>query len=715
MSKLVLVDGHALFHRAFHAMPPLTTSKGELVNAVYGFTVMLLKVLEDIKPEYAAVAFDTKAPTFRHTQFTGYKAHRIAAPSEMHEQLPRVKEVVSRLNIPIFVLEGYEADDIIGTLASQAVDQEVFIVTGDRDALQLVNTHVKTYMPGKSLSDIIIHDGRSFEQKYGFKPKQLIDFKALVGDASDNIPGVAGIGEVSATKLIAEFGSVEEIYKNLEKIPEKTSKKLAEGAESAVMSKQLATIDTAVPIRLDLNKCLLHDYDKASAVELFEDLEFTSLIKRLPGIGKVTLKPKNHEDQGELFNNEESVEPVKKTETQLDAVLREMEEYGVLIDKSYLDKLSSDINAAIAKLEKGIYSSVGHEFNLNSPKQLSEVLFTELGLTSTKKGKSHASTDVETLTELLGAHPCIEMLLSYRELFKLKSTYVDALPPLLDKNNRLHTHYHTDATKTGRLSSNNPNLQNIPAKGGWGMKVRAAFVAPKGSKLLSADYNQIELRVMAHLSGDKRLKEIFAAGEDIHTRTAVEILNKKPEEVSKDDRRLAKVVNFGIMYGLSPFGLSRQLKIDRDAAATIIDKYFEEFPGVKAWLDKTLAQAYEKGYVETLGGFRRYLIELKQGNQRVRAAGERQAINSPVQGTAADIIKAAMIKMASKLKSKELKTKMILQVHDELVFEVPDQEIETVYPLIKETMEKTFKLDVPIVIEAKIGQNWGEMNVFRFD
>ncbi len=709
MSKLVLVDGHALFHRAFHAMPPLTTSKGELVNAVFGFTSMLLRVLNDIKPEYAVVAFDTKAPTFRHTQYTAYKAHRIAAPEEMHQQLPRIKEVVDSLNIPIFVLEGYEADDIIGTLANQAVDLEVDIVTGDRDALQLVNTHIKTYMPGKSLSDIQIYDGKRFEEKYGFKPKQLIDFKALVGDASDNIPGVMGIGEVSATKLIQEFGSLEEIYKNLNKIPEKISQKLAADAENAKMSKELATIDTAAPIRLDLNKCILSDYDHQKAIKLFEELEFKSLIPRLPGVSVNTKKVEINENQTELFGTNEQIEPVKQETTELDKVLREMEKSGVLVDKKYLEKLAKEINAKIVELEKEIYKSVGHEFNLNSPKQLAGVLFGELGLTPFKKGKEHASTGEETLVELTGAHPMIEMLLSYRELFKLKSTYVDALPPLLDENNRLHTSYHTDATKTGRLSSTNPNLQNIPVKGEWGIKVRNAFIAPVGSKLISADYNQIELRVMAHLSGDKALKEIFQKGEDIHTRTAAEILNKKPEEVTKDDRRIAKVVNFGIMYGISPFGLARQLKIDHDTAKQIIDRYFEEFSGVKIWLENTLSDAYAKGYVETLGGFRRYLIELKQGNHHLRAAGERMAINAPVQGTAADIIKAAMIRLDSQLK--DHKTKMILQVHDELVFETPDNEVAKIYPVIKETMEQTFKLDVPVVIESKIGQNWGQMKL----
>ncbi len=474
------------------------------------------------------------------------------------------------------------------------------------------------------------------------------------------------------------------------------------------MSKELATIDTAAPIRLDLNKCILADYDHQKAINLFEELEFKSLIKRLPNVGKLTQKQTAAEGQEELFTNEEQVEPVKQETTQLDKVLREMETHGVLIDKNYLSSLAKEIDSEIAKHEKAIYKAVGHEFNLNSPKQLSGVLFGELGLTPLKKGKDHASTDEETLTELVGSHDAIELLLKYRELFKLKSTYVDTLPLLLDKDNRIHTHYHSDATKTGRLSSKDPNLQNIPVKGEWGSKVREAFIAPKGAKLISSDYNQIELRVMAHLSQDKNLLEIFKRGEDIHTRTAAEILDKDPSAVTKDDRRIAKMVNFGIMYGISPFGLSRQLKIDRDSAKVIIDKYFEEFSGVKIWLDNTLTEAYAKGYVETLGGFRRYLIELKQGNYRVRAAGERQAINAPVQGTAADIIKASMIKLNNQL-NKNHQTKMILQVHDELVFEVPDSEVESIQPVIKDLMEKTFKLSVPVTVEMKIGQNWGQM------
>ncbi len=713
MSKLVLVDGHALFHRAFHAMPPLTTSKGELVNAVFGFTSMLLRVLGDIKPEYAVVAFDTKAPTFRHTQFTAYKAHRLAAAPEMISQLPRIKEVVEALNIPIFTLEGWEADDVIGTLAQQAMGHEVLIVTGDRDALQLVNTHIKAYMPGKSLSDIVIWDGAKFEEKYGFKPKQLIDYKALVGDASDNIPGVMGIGEVSATKLIQEYGSVEEIYKNLDKIPAKVSEKLAAGSEMAAMSKKLATIDTNSPIQLDLKKCILADYDKDKVLKLFEELEFNSLLKKLPNADQLVKQAPVHEAQGDLFSAkvEIPVESVKQDLTQLDKVLRAMEDYGALVDRAYLVKLSGELNQAIVTCEKAIYDSVGHEFNLNSPKQLSGVLFGELGLIPLKKGKDHASTDEETLRELVGTHPAIEELLTYRVLFKLKSTYVDAIPPLLDVNNRVHTHYHADATSTGRLSSKDPNLQNIPNSGEWGLKFREAFIAPQGSKLISADYNQIELRVMAHLSQDANLLGIFNRGEDIHTRTAAEIFNKNPQEITKDDRRVAKTVNFGILYGISSFGLSRQLKIDRDAAKALIERYFEEFPAVKAWQEKTLAEAYENGYVETLGGFRRYLVELKQGNFHVRAAGERQAINAPVQGTAADIIKAAMIKLHSKLKN--LQTNMTLQVHDELVFETPEGEVEKVIPLIKEEMENAFKLSVPIEVEVKLGQNWGKMEVVK--
>ncbi|MEX0617116.1 MAG: DNA polymerase I [Candidatus Woykebacteria bacterium] len=715
--KLVLIDGHAVFHRAYHAMPPLTTSKGELVNAVFGFTSMLLRAIADIKPEYIACTFDTADATFRHTEYTGYKAQRAAAPEEMHEQMPRVKEVLSVLNIPVFELSGYEADDIIGTLVKQATengapDLEVIIVTGDRDSFQLARPRVKIYTPGKSFSDVVYYDEKIIKEKYGVEPEKIIDIKALAGDQSDNIPGVRGIGDVGATKLIKEFGTVEEIYKNLDKVPEKLRKLLAADAESAVMSKKLATIDVNTPIELDLKKCVLHDYDKNETLKLFEELEFRSLINKLPGMDNKTRnsKPEIQDDnQVGLFDKDK--EEKTGTNDELDKVLRKMEETGVLMDRAKLEDLSNEVNGELSKLEKEIYKKVGHEFNLNSPKQLSGVLYDELNLIPERSTriKTHKSTDEATLSTLIGAHPAIELIMKYRELFKLKSTYIDALPAQIGSDGRIHTTYHADTTRTGRLSSKNPNLQNIPARGDWGEKVRSAFIAPKGSILLSADYNQIEIRVMAHISGDKELKRIFEQGEDIHTEAAVAVLGKKPEEVTREDRRIAKIINFGIMYGISPFGLAQQLKIHPSEAKEIIERYFARFPAVEAWAGSILRVAYEKGYVETLGGFKRYVLELRSSNQTVRKAGERIAVNSPIQGTAADIIKTAMVEISNKLRVTNSKTKMILQVHDELVFEVPENELKKIAPIVKEIMENSFPLSVPLVVEVKVGKNWGSM------
>ena len=575
MKKLVLVDGHAVFHRAYHALPPLTTSKGELVNAVFGFTSMLLRAIADIKPDYIAVTFDTAEPTFRHQEYTAYKAQRAPAPEELHEQLPRTKEILGVLNIPVFELAGYEADDIIGTLVKQATQNgmeylETIVVTGDRDTLQLVRPRVRIYTPGKSFSDVVYYDERSVKEKYGLEPKQLIDYKGLAGDSSDNIPGVRGIGDKGATKLLQEFGTIEEVYKNLDKIPERTRKLLEEDAESAVMSKKLGTIDLDVPIKLELDKCVLVDYDKKAATDLFLELEFRSLIPKLPGSEQITdSKDTKANGQTSLFTKEKTGNNEK-----LDPVLRDMEKWGVLIDQKNLSQLSKEINKDIDKLENKIYQEVGHEFNLNSPKQLSGVLYDELNLQPERSTriKSHKSTDEATLSTLIDAHPMIELILQYRELFKLKSTYIDALPEQIGDDGRVHTHYHADVTRTGRLSSKNPNLQNIPARGTWGERIRSAFIAPRGQLLLSADYNQIELRVMAHMSGDKELLRVFEVGEDIHTQAAMAVFGKKPVNVTKEDRRMAKIINFGIMYGISPYGLATQLKMEPQEAREIIDK-----------------------------------------------------------------------------------------------------------------------------------------------
>ncbi|OGY23892.1 MAG: hypothetical protein A2172_05155 [Candidatus Woykebacteria bacterium RBG_13_40_15] len=733
MKKLVLIDGHAVFHRAYHALPPLTTSKGELVNAVFGFTSMLLRAIADIKPDYIAVAFDTSEPTFRHQEYTAYKAQRIVAPEELHEQMPRAKEVVEALNIPIFELAGYEADDIIGTLVTQSAkfnpptgrvgtrnDLEVIIVTGDRDTLQLIRPGVKVYSPGKSFSDVVYFDQKIVKEKYGLEPAQLIDFKALAGDQSDNIPGVRGIGEVTAKKLLQGFESLENIYKNLNKIPEKTRNLLAKDAEVAALSKKLATIDVQTPVKLDLAKCVLKDYDQKAAEELFLELEFRSLIPKLPGFSKSKVAD-NPAGQGTLFEKQKEEETGRSDD--LEKVLREMENYGVLIDTKKLSSLAKEIDGKLSSLEKEIYKHVGHEFNLNSPKQLSTVLYDELNLTPERSTriKTHKSTDEATLSTMVEAHPVIEPILQYRELFKLKSTYVDALPNQIGQDGRIHTHYHTDITRTGRLSSKDPNLQNIPARSELGEKVRSAFIAPSGCLLLSGDYNQIELRVMAHISGDEALKKVFEEGQDIHTEAAEAVLGKKHGEVTKEDRRIAKIVNFGIMYGISPYGLATQLKIEPAAAKEIIDRYFERFPGVREWVGAILREAYEKGFVETLGGFKRYVLELRSSNQTVRRLGERVAVNSPIQGTAADIIKKAMVNISKQLAparqaspgevggESRKQTKMILQVHDELVFEVPEGELKEVTPIIKDCMENCFPLSIPLVVELKVGKNWGEM------
>ncbi len=696
-----MVDGHALLHRAFHALPPLTTSRGELVNAVYGFSMMLLRVLEDIKPDYVAVTFDRAAPTFRHAQYTGYKSHRIKAPDELYAQLEKVKEVVDALSIPVFEMDGYEADDLIGTLVKQATENgienlEIYIVTGDRDTFQLVRPRVKVYAPGKSYSDVVIYDEVKIKQKYGLAPRQLIDFKALAGDPSDNIPGVRGIGEVSATKLLQQYESIENLYRHLFELPERVKKMLEEGAEEAVLSKQLATIDMEAPLKLDLTCCRLGNYNRQKALKLFQELEFKSLIPRLPNGG---FQPKI----------EKAPEPDLSSKPALEEVLKGMERTGVLIDCQILEGFGADLEVRIKEIENKIYSEVGHEFNLNSPKQLAEVLYGELRLTPGKKGKNHLSTDVMALTALREAHPAVESILQYRELFKLKSTYVDALPKLVDPGDgRIHPQWHSDVTRTGRLSCSNPNLQNIPVKGEWGSKIRQAFIAPPDHVILTGDYNQIELRVMAHLSQDPNLLEIFRCGKDIHSTTASWIFNKSAEQVTKDERRVAKTVNFGVLYGMSAFGLSQELRIDPKTAAKFIEKYYQRFSKVKQYQVQILKEAYEKGYLETISGFRRYILELKSPNPRIRAQGERMAINMPVQGTAADIIKEAMIQIASEIKERSWEAKLTMQVHDELVLETPRTELALVAPMVREKMEKSIKLSVPVVVELKSGENWAE-------
>jgi DNA polymerase I-like protein with 3'-5' exonuclease and polymerase domains len=724
MKRFVLVDGNALLHRAFHATPPLTTSKGELVNAVYGFTNMLLRSWDDLKPDYMAIAWDMKAPTFRHQEYTQYKATRGPSDETLSSQYGRVHEVVAALSVPEFGLNGYEADDLIGTLAKQAVEKdpeiEVIILTGDRDIMQTINDKVKVLMPKKTLTDVGLYGVQEFIDRFGFQPIQMIEYKALAGDASDNIPGVPGIGDVSATKLIKEFGVIEEIYKpaNLAKLPERMQKLLAEGSESAAMSKKLATIDVNAPIKIDFKECEIKDYNQKKVVDLFRELEFKSLVNKLTGEGKDPLKGENHLGIKDR-SAEQQTKPAQSQDTidldlAVQKVLDQMSKNGVLIDLPFLEKLGVDLKAKLIELEKNIFHFVGHEFNLNSPKQLSEVLFDEMNLPVFKKTKTGRSTDEETLQELSSAHPAIPLILEYRGLYKLVSTYVDALPKSIQADGRIHSTFNVDGAATGRLSSTNPNLQNIPIRGEMGGEIRKAFIAPDGKVLLGADYSQIELRIMADVAGDKAMKKAFQDGLDIHAATAAKIFNIPIEQVDKKQRTIGKTMNFATLYGQGPRALSRQLGIDFATAKQYITEYFEQFPKIKEWMAKTLEFGIQNGYVETISGRRRYMPELASNNHFLKAAGERAAINHPIQGSSADMIKKAMVEIGKDLE-KNNDYKLILQVHDELMFECNPNGVEKIAKVIKEKMENALKLSVPVKVDLKSGKSWGEMSPVNVD
>ncbi len=743
MKKLVLIDGNALLHRAFHATPPFTTSKGELVNAVYGFTAMIFKVINDLKPDYLAVTWDEKGPTFRHQEYTQYKATRGVMDESLSGQYKRVFEVNSALNIPEFSVAGYEADDLIGTLALQAVKEknlEVVIATGDRDIMQLIGSKVKVLMPKKTILDVGLYGEEEFVLKYGFEPKKLIDYKGLAGDASDNIPGVNGIGDVSATKLIHEFGTVENIYKpkNIKTLPERLQKLLAEGAEQAVMSKKLATLNTKAPIKLDLQACIAHDFDQGKVLALLQELEFKSLIPRIPGASVILNASEGSQDLKSTrpsFGSRDSSPSVQndkgKNATDLDLqvqpVLEKMSKSGVLVDTKFLSKFGKELKARLGKIEKEIYSKIGHQFNLNSPKQLQIVLFDELKLPVVRKTKTGRSTDEDTLQELKLSHPAVELLLEYRQLFKLVSTYIDTLPKYVAEDGRVHSTFNVEGAATGRLSSKDPNLQNIPIKGEKGAELRKAFVAPKGKVLLGADYSQVELRILAHVTADPALKKAFEKGEDIHQATAAKIFNVSLDEVTKTQRLVGKTMNFATLYGQGPHALSRQLGIDFATARTYIEEYFAQFPKVKEWMGEVLAFGYEKGYVETLLGRRRYIPELASSSHMIKSAGERAAVNHPIQGTSADMIKRAMVDIAReltmdngqwKIKNRNsqfsiVNCQLILQVHDELLFECNENSVIELAKMVKDKMENAIKLSVPVVVDLKTGPNWGEMQPIK--
>jgi len=881
--RLFLIDGNSFCYRAFYAIRSLTNSKGQPTNAIYGFITMINKLIKEEKPEYLAIAFDLKGPTFRHKKFEEYKIHRKPMPDELIDQMPLIKEVVRGYNIPIFEMQGYEADDVLATLATKAADKgyDVYIVTGDKDMLQLVGPHIKVYNVHK---EGLIYDKAKVKERYGVPPDKIVDLIALMGDSSDNIPGVAGIGEVTAKKLMEDFGSLDKVLSAGDKIrSESLRKKITASREQAILSKELATVDREVPVKVDIGELGLKGPDNEKLYGLFSELEFKRLLKDFSAPGKqLSGKYNLIKDEGELEElikelakqkefaldfettgtDPLSCEPVgisfcwkegtayyvpigdveggfdrcglferlrplledrkklkigqnikyeelllatngvkvegpvfdtmvgsyllnpskmnhnleditleylgrKKTpitdligegkkkitmkeveigkikdyccqdsdaafrlkdvlegqlvEKNLDKLfhevempllecLAEMELTGVAIDVDYLKKMSEEMEKQLDKITAEVYEIAGAEFNINSPKQLAEILFVKLKLPVVKKTKTGHSTDVEVLEALSAVHALPAELLKYREISKLKSTYVDALPQLVNpKTGRVHTSFNQTVTATGRLSSSDPNFQNIPIKTEMGRRIRKAFVpGAKGRLILSADYSQIELRVLAHFSRDKELLEAFEKDRDIHAHTASLIFGVRESEVTAEMRSIAKTVNFGIIYGMSPFGLSKELKIEVSKAKEFIDAYFEKYGRVKVFLEDLVEEARQDGYVTTILNRRRYLPEINSQNNSVRQFAERAAINAPIQGSAADLIKIAMINIHHVLKEKGLDSKMILQVHDELVFEVPDDEVEDMKEIVKTRMEEVVKLSVPVRVQVKTGKNWLE-------
>lgn len=885
MDKWILIDGNSIANRAFYAMPPLTNSAGMHTNAVYGFTTMLLKLIEEEKPTHMLVAFDAGKITFRHEGYEDYKGGRQKTPSELSEQFPLIKELLESFGIAQYELAGYEADDIIGTLTRMADEagKETLVVTGDKDMLQLASDHVTVAITRKGISEVDRFTPAAIHEKYGLTPLQIIDLKGLMGDASDNIPGIPGVGEKTALKLLHEFGSVEQVLANVDALKGKMKEKVEQHQEEARMSKKLATIFREVPLDRGEAEMAYDGYDKPALAEAFRKLEFRSLMERLdlpdggsaaggqaaeaelevqlltpdtvsqltadklsdvcavyveaagenphqaellglavvcgegepvlvltadalraPGASAVrdwladTARPKTGYDlhkaalvlswagiplegfafdvhlaaylldptdasytlhslaakyglpavagdddvygkgakfavpdpetlAGHLARKADAVRRIApeqqreleklgmhrlyyELEQPLSLILSGMEKQGIKVEAGELEALGRELERQVADLMAAIYGHAGTEFNINSTKQLGEILFEKLGLPVKKKTKTGYSTDAEVLEELEPYHEIVRLILHYRQLAKLQSTYVEGLLKEIRKDTgKVHTYYRQTIAATGRLSSQFPNLQNIPIRLEEGRKIRKAFVPSEpGWTILAADYSQIELRVLAHISGDEGLKEAFRTGMDVHTKTAMDVFGVAADAVDANMRRQAKAVNFGIVYGISDFGLSQNLKITRKEAASFITQYFAAFQGVRKYMDDIVMKARQDGYVTTLLERRRYLPEIKASNFNLRSFAERTAMNTPIQGTAADIIKLAMVKMDQTLRERGLKSRMLLQVHDELVFEVPEDELELMKSLVPEVMESAIELDVPLKADVSYGMNWYE-------
>ncbi len=798
---LVLLDSHAIIHRGYHALPDFSSSKGVPTGALYGLSSMLIGIIEKFNPDYIVACYDLPQPTYRHEAYKDYKAGRKKSDDELVEQLKLSRNIFESFNIPIYDKPGFEADDILGTIVEKTKDEKnlkIIIASGDMDTMQLIRKkEVIVFTLKKGIKDTVLYDEQAVIDRFGFEPQYLPDYKGLRGDTSDNIIGIVGIGEKTATTLISNFHTIENLYKKIEdsKKSEKDNLKiradfkklgvterifdlLVNGEEEAKFSKMLATIRRDASIDFEIpQKTWTETLDVNKVQSIFDEFEFRTLGQRLRGVLE---KGKGEDVQKEPINKVENISEEQKQkvclalwvlnstitnpsyedvlrytktkkyedaekylmgeikkqglefvlneiEIPLIPVVKQIEENGILLDKKFLAKLSEDYHKELSRLEKEIWSMAGREFNIDSPKQLSGVLFDEMNLMSLlesgKRMKKTAggarSTKESELEKLKGAHPIIDKILEYRELAKLLSTYVDTLPTLTDSEGRLHARFLQAGTTTGRMSSQNPNLQNIPIKTELGRRVRGAFIAQKGFKLMSFDYSQIELRIAAVLSGDKNLIEIFKKGQDVHTGVASRVFGVKEEDVTKDMRRKAKVINFGILYGMGVNALRGNLESTKEEAQNFYNEYFKTFSGIADYLENTKKLAGQKGYTETLFGRRRYFEGIKSRLPFIRAAAERMAINAPVQGTSADILKISMRKIYDYINDPKNgaqgRVKMLLQVHDELVFEVEDNKefINQITKIIQEKMQDVLSDEqsngVPLMTSSNIGENWSEM------
>ncbi len=854
--RLVILDGYSLLFRAFYATSALSTAAGKPTNALFGFLNMLAQILERQRPDCILVAFDAPGKTFRHADYAEYKATRRETPEALQAQLPEARRIVQALGIPTLELTGYEADDVIGTVTRIAREHgyRTTVVTGDGDALQLVDDWVTVVTPSKGVSEIRTYTPEAVRERYGFGPELIVDFKAIAGDSSDNIPGVPGIGEKGATELVQNFGGAEEILERFAELPPKYQKKIEPAKEQMLLSKRLATIDRNVPLEIDFRPYRLDPHRLQEALRVMEEYEFRTLVKRLPAVlapyvdgaapegavveevqeslaveraevrdeaglralvgdgpfaalwleegerqsmfdpsrlrsfvaagGRVAEVPADWTDRlvaerpalarthdakpffrrtgcrapvrfdallaGYVLNSDRSAyrledlaegylearfereplalaaaldlleEPMvrrlqaeeqeavwRELEQPLTPILADMEEAGIRLDTAMLREFSKSLSVQIQQVEERIHQAAGQKFNVGSPKQLGEVLFEKLGLPG-KRTKTGWATGVEVLQDLAGQHEIVADVLAWRELTKLRSTYAETLPRLVAADGRIHTTFNQTVAATGRLSSNDPNLQNIPVRTELGRQIRRAFVAEPGTRLVSFDYSQIELRLLAHLCGDENLVRAFHEGKDIHAATAALTFGVPEEAVTKEQRNRAKLLNYAVLYGVSNFGLAQQMGgvISAAEAKALIEQYFERFPSVRRFVEQTVSEARQRGFTRTIFGRRRYFPEINAPNWNVRQAAERQAVNAPIQGSSADLIKKAMIDVASLLQGR--RTRMLLQVHDELVFEMPEGDDDLI-EAIRQAMERAVQLSVPIEADAKAGPNWLEM------